>query len=381
VGGVKIGFIGETLKGTSRIVSAAATRGVVFLDEASTANRYAARLKQQGADVVVLLIHEGGRQRPEAGQPADPNGCENFGGSLVPILDRLSQDIQIVVAGHTHVFYNCRIGERLVTSASSFGRMITRFRITVDRSTRAPARVAAVNEIVTRDVAKNPAMTAIIAKYSPLVEERANTIVGSVSGTLVRAADELGESPLGSVIADAQLAAGKKAAGAVVAFMNGGGVRADIVASSPRPGSPPGTVTYRDLFAVQPFNNTLTVVTMTGRTIKQLLEQQFDNPGPGRRNMLQVSSGFSYAYRLNAPAGQHVDAASIRIDDRPVAPADRVRLAASDFLIDGGDAFTVFGTSTNRVAAGSDLEALVAYFAARSPVSPPAGRRVVRLDR
>ncbi|HET9012757.1 MAG TPA: 5'-nucleotidase, partial [Gemmatimonadaceae bacterium] len=118
----------------------------------------------------------------------------------------------------------------------------------------------------------------------------------------------------------------------------------------------------------------------TGRTIKQLLEQQFDNPAAGRRSMLQVSSGFSYAYRLNAPAGQHVDPASIRIDNRPVAPTDRVRVAASDFLVDGGDAFAAFATGTNRVAVGSDLNALVAYFAARSPVSPPIGRRVVQLD-
>src|SRR5262245_22810939 len=117
VAGVKIGFIGETTKGTKEIVPQATNRGVVFLDEASTANRYAARLKQQGADVIVLLIHEGGRQRT-GGEPADPNGCQNFGGSLVPILDKLSKDIQIVVAGHSHVFYNCRIGDRLVTSAS-----------------------------------------------------------------------------------------------------------------------------------------------------------------------------------------------------------------------------------------------------------------------
>jgi 5'-nucleotidase len=381
VGGVKIGFIGETLKGTNQIVSPAANRGVVFLDEASTANRYAARLKRQGADVVALLIHQGGRQHTEKGRALDPNGCENFGGSLMPILDKLSRDIQIVVAGHSHVFYNCHIGDRLVTSASSFGRMITRIQTTVDRSTPGPARITATNQIVTRDVARNPAQTAILAKYSAPVEERASRIVGSVTADLSRAVDQNGESPLGGVIADAQLASeGAKAAGAVVAFMNDGGVRADIVATPPRPGSPPGAVRFRDLFTVQPFSNTLTVVTMSGRTIKRLLEQQFDNPAAGQRKMLQVSSGFSYAYRLSAPAGQHVDAASIRIGNRPVAPTDRVRVAASDFLIDGGDAFTAFAEGTNRVTLGSDLDALVDYFRARSPISPPTERRVVRLD-
>jgi 5'-nucleotidase len=352
---------------------------VVFLDEATTANRYAARLKRLGADVIVLLIHEGGRQRT-GGEPADPNGCQNFGGSLVPILDKLSTDIRIVVAGHTHVFYNCRIGDRVVTSASSYGRMFTRIQITVDRSMPGPLRISATNQIVTRDAPKSPAETAILAKYSPFVEARASKVVGSVTADLSRRVDENGESPLGGLIADAQLAAGAKAAGAAVAFMNDGGVRADIVAAPPRAEVPAGAVTFRDLFAVQPFNNTLTVVTMTGQGIKRLLEQQFDNPGAGQRKMLQVSTGFSYAFRLNAPAGQRVDAASIRIGNRPVAPSDRVRVAASDFLIDGGDAFTAFSDSTNRVAVGSDLDALVAYFMARSPVSPPAGPRVVRLD-
>jgi 5'-nucleotidase len=379
IASVKIGFIGETLKGTSEIVPQVTNRGVVFLDEALTANRYAARLKRLGADVIVLLIHEGGRQHPE-GKNADPNGCENFGGSLVPILDKLSADIRIVVAGHSHVFYNCRIGDRVVTSASSYGRMFTRIQITVDRSTPGPPRISATNQIVTRDVPKNPAQTTVLAKYSPLVEARASKIVGSVTGDLSRRVDESGESPLGRVIADAQLAAGAKAAGAVVAFMNDGGVRAEIVAAPPSGGVPAGAVTYRDLFGVQPFNNTLTVVTMTGQAIKRLLEQQFDNPHAGQRKMLQVSNGFSYAFRLNAPAGQRVDAASIRIGNRPVAPTDRVRVAASDFLIDGGDAFTAFGEHTNRVAVGSDLDALVAYFMARSPVSPPAEPRVLRLD-
>jgi 5'-nucleotidase len=379
-GGVKVGFIGETLKGTKQIVSAAATRGLTFLDEASTANAYAARLKRQGVQAIVLLIHQGGRQTA-AGQE-DPNGCENFSGAIGPIVDRLTKDIPVVISGHSHEFYNCRLGGHLVTSASSFGRMITRVSLTIDRSTDRITSATARNEIVTRDVAKDPAQTRILAKYNPFVADKANTVVGSVTGDLMRAPNAAGESSLGDVIADAQLAATSAAdrGGAVVSFMNRGGIRADLVANVPRATARPGEVTYRDLFDVQPFGNLLAVVTMTGDMIKRLLEQQFEPQLPGENSILQVSSGFTYRYRLTALPGQHVDAESIAIGGRRVAPTDRVRVSASDFLVGGGNAFTVFGEGTNKVVSGTDIDALVGYFKAHSPVAPGPRNRIVRTD-
>lgn len=381
VGGVKIGFIGETLKGTPRIVSAAGTRGLSFLDEAATANMYAARLKRQGVHAIVLLIHQGGRQRPAEGNP-DPNGCANFGGAIDPILEKLSPDIQVVVAGHSHVFYNCRIGNRLVTSAGSYGRMFTRITLDVDTATDRIANASAVNEIVTRDVARNGAQTQIIQKYWSLAEGSANKVVGTVTADLKRAANAAGESAMGDVIADAQLAATSAAAngGAVVAFMNGGGIRADIVARGAGPATSAGTVTYRDLFSVQPFGNVLTVVTMTGDMIKRLLEQQFDNPRPGAASILQVSSGFTYRYRMMAPAGQHVDVDSIMIDGRHLTAADRLRVATLDFLVEGGGGYPALGEGADRLVGIADIDALVAFFKARSPIGPPPQNRIVRID-
>jgi 5'-nucleotidase len=380
IGGVKVGFIGQTLRGTARIIPPAGSRGLTFLDEASTANAHAARLKRQGVHAIVLLIHQGGRQ--VAGErPADPNGCTGFTGGIEPILARLTPDIQVVVSGHTHEFYNCRIGTRLVTAAGSYGRMLTRVNLEIQPSTGRLARATATNRIVTRDVARDPAQTAIIAKYAALVEDTASTVVGSVTADLLRAPNGAGESALGNVIADAQLAAASaRAGGAVVAFMNKGGIRADIVAAPPRAAARPGEVTYRDLHTVQPFGNALTVLTMTGDMIRRALEQQFDNPGPGVNQILQVSSGFTYRYRAAAPAGRRVDAGSIQIDGRAVGPADRVRVAASDFLAAGGDAFSAFAEGTNRVVLTTDIDALVEYFKARSPVSPPPLNRIVRVD-
>jgi 5'-nucleotidase len=376
VGGVKIGFVGETLAGTPQIVSPAGVQALGFLDEARAANASAALLKNQGVNAIVLLIHQGGEQT----DGADPNGCSGFHGDILPIVDRLSADIKVVISGHTHQFYNCTLGGRSVTSASSFGRMITRVNVTIDPRSDSIVGVAARNEVVTRDVAKDTVQTSLIAKYGERARPVANRVVGSVTGDLARAANPAGESRLGDVIADAQLAATSAPAkgGAVVAFMNSGGIRTDLVASHLAGAGRPGEVTYGDLFAVQPFGNAITVLTMTGDAVRRLLEQQFENPAAG--HVLQVSHGFTYRYKLSAPAGRHVDPASIAIDGRVIAPAASVRVAASDFLVAGGDGFTVFSEGRDRLGGDLDIDALAEYFRAHSPVRPGPQDRIVRQD-
>lgn len=371
-GGVRIGFIGATLEGTPRIVSPLGTRGLRFLDVAQAANQHAAALVRRGVRAIVLLVHEGGRQWPAQGD-TDPNGCEGFTGALTPVLEKLSADVSVVVSGHTHQFYNCRIGGRLVTSAGSFGRMFTRIALDVDRGSGRITSASAQNQVATRDVAKDPAQTRILVKYGALAEAKASQVVGSASAALTRVANSAGESALGDVIADAQLAATRapENGGAEVAFMNVGGIRADVGA---------GDVRYRDLFEVQPFGNVLMVVTLTGEQLRRLLEQQFERPSAARGRLLQVSSGFAYSYRAGAPAGQKVDADSIRIAGRRVAPGDRIRVAASDFLANGGESIAVLGEGTDRVVGVADIDALVAYFKARSPVAPGPQDRIIRID-
>jgi 5'-nucleotidase len=379
VGGVKIGFIGATFSGTSQVVPPAVRRDLTFLDEAATANAHAAELKRQGVHAIVLLIHQGLRQ---GGRDWDPNGCAAVSGGLESVVENLTADIPVVISGHSHAFYNCRIGGHLVTSASSYGRMITRVTIDVDSATGRIVRTSATNQIVTRDVAKDPGMSTIIGKYRTLVERTASEVVGSVAGDLVNAPNAAGESPLGNIVADAQLAATSAAdrGGAVVAFMNRGGIRADIIAGPEASDDRPGRVTYGDLYSVQPFGNVLMTFTMSGDMIARLLEQQFDNPRPGAATVLQVSSGFTYRYRSAATAGQRVDAGSIQLNGRRIAPTDRIRVAASDFLLGGGDGFTVFAESTDPLSIVGDIEALVDYFKARSPISPPRENRIVRTD-
>jgi 5'-nucleotidase len=378
IGGVKVGFIGETLKGTPQIVTPTGVVGLQFLDEAATANKYAALLKKQGVRAIVLLIHQGGQQNPGT----DPNGCNNFSGDIVPIVNALSSDIKVVISAHTHQFYNCTINGHLVTSASSFGRVITKVNLTIDSTNDTITSATAVNETVTRDVAKDAAQTAIIDKYKGMSAAIANKVVGSISQDVTRATNAAGESALGDVIADAQLAATSPAnkGGAVVAFMNPGGIRAELTFNQQSGAETPGQVTYSEVFTVQPFANVMTVLTMTGQQIKDLLEQQFDNPTTGQTRFLQVSNGFTYSYKLNAPAGQHVDASSIKINGQVVSPTGTYRVAENNFLATGGDNFTVFTKGTNQLGGDIDIDALVAYFQAKSPIAPGPMNRIVRTD-
>jgi 5'-nucleotidase len=288
----------------------------------------------------------------------------------------------VVISGHTHQFYNCTISGHYVTSASSFGRMITRVNLTIDASDDAIVGVAARNEVVTRDVAKDRAQTRIIDTYGERSAPLANHVVGSVTGGIVRAVNEAGESPLGDVIADAQLASTSATGkgGAVVAFMNRGGIRSDLVAGHQADAEQAGGVTYGQLFGAQPFGNVLWVFTMTGDAIRRLLEQQFDSPEGGTSHVLQVSHGFTYRYQLNAPAGQHVDAASIAINGQPITATASVRVAASDFVASGADGFSVFKEGRDQLGGDVDVDALAAFFRVHSPVRPGAQDRIIRTD-
>ena len=198
-GGIKVGFIGMTLEGTPSIVTPSGVAGLRFLDEAETANKYAAALKAQGVNTIVVLIHEGGLQ---TGGLSD---CTGMSGAIVDLANRMSNDIDVVVSGHTHTFYICTIGTKLVTSASSFGRAVTDIDLTVESTTGEVVTKTAVNTIVPRTIARDPEETAIIEKYRTLAAPLANRVIGSITADITRTANSAGESALGDVIADAQL--------------------------------------------------------------------------------------------------------------------------------------------------------------------------------
>jgi 5'-nucleotidase len=374
VGGVKVAFIGLTLTGTPLIVTPDGVRGLAFDDEATTINKAVHKLqKTQKVHSFVVLIHQGGQQNPPFAKGyQDVNSCENPTGDIFSIVPKLSSDVDVVMSAHTHQPYICRVGGKLVTSAASFGRLITKLDLTFSSATKDITSEQATNVIVTRDVAQDPAQKRIVDKYKALSAPIANRVVGSTTAPITdNDPNPAGESALGDVIADAQLDATSPPSlgGAVVAFMNPGGIRADL---------PAGQITYNDLYTTQPFANTLVVKTLTGAQIKALLEQQFDNPAAGAVRLLQVSRGFSYSYDLTRPAGSRVDAASIKIGGTTIDPAAPYRVTMNSFLATGGDGFTVFNQGTDQLGGAVDIDALEAYFKANSPVPPGPRNRVTK---
>jgi 5'-nucleotidase len=368
-GGVPVAFIGLTLKGTPAIISPSAAAGLRFANEAETINALVPQLRARGIEAIVVLIHEGGYPT------GDYNECPGISGAIVDIVKKLDKAVDLVVSGHTHRAYNCVIDGRLVTSAESFGTLVTRIDVKLDRTTRDVASAKAENLIVRTDaLAPDPAQTELIASYETRVKSLAGRVVGSSTATLSRAPGPNGESVLGDIVADAQLAATRadQDGGARLAFTNPGGVRTDIVRRDD------GSVTYADLFASQPFNNSLVTLTLTGAQIKELLEQQW--LGQQNPRILHVSGNFSYAWDAARPLGDRVDAATIRLDGEPVDPNAQYRVTVNNFLAEGGDSFAVLRQGTERSTGDSDLAALVAWFEANSPISPGPLDRVRRVN-
>jgi 5'-nucleotidase len=367
--GIPVAFVGLALKSTPNIVSPSGVAGLEFRDEAETVNALVPHLRQRGIEAIVVLIHEGGF--PSGGY----NECPGISGPIVDIVGKLDKAVDVIVSGHTHRAYRCVIDGRLVTSADKFGTIVTAIEIELDRNTRDIVSARADNLIVRTDVyAKDPEQTALISAYDELVKPLAERPVGSITASLSRDEGPTGESVLGDIITDAQLAAtrSQQDGEAVVAFTNSGGIRSSV------PKTPDGTVKYADLFAAQPFGNTLVTVTMTGAQIKTLLEQQWLNQPKPR--ILQVSKGFAYTWDDKRQLGDFVAADGITLDDRPIDPAARYRVTVNSFLADGGDGFSVLKEGTNPRIGPFEVPALEAYFKANGPLSPHTPTRIRRSE-
>ncbi|HEX6473283.1 MAG TPA: bifunctional metallophosphatase/5'-nucleotidase [Streptosporangiaceae bacterium] len=394
-----VGFIGEVLQATPTIVTPTGVAGLTFTDEADAANKAARRLARQGVRIPVLVIHQGGFQNPA---PAAPNGCAgNLAGSdIEKIVQRLDPSIKIIVSGHTHAEYRCTITvggvTRLITSAASFGRILSDIKLTVDDRTGTLLAADATNSIVENalnapgpgvvrqdDPSKaDPKVAAIVKQYVDAAAPLANKVIGKIQGDLTRDQTPLGETTLGDVIGDAQLAATADPAkgGAQVAFMNPGGVRADLRASDISSGGEAvGEVTYGEAFTVQPFGNSLVTKTMTGDMVRRVLEQQF--PGCGgqtTQRVLQPSATLRYQSNPNAAtcAGK---VGEIRVNDTVLTPTTSLRVTMNSFLATGGDGFTVFNEGTDALGGAQDIDALADYLTAAGPdgLPVPATDRIV----
>ncbi len=382
VQGVKVGFIGMTLEGTGAIVSQQGVAGLEFADEVETANRYAAELQARGVQTIVVLLHEGGAQ--SGAEAWDVDGCNGLTGPIVGIAEGMSDAIDVVVSGHTHQAYNCLLDGKVVTSASSNGRLATDIDLSIDRRTGDVMDEATTvdNVIVERGVPADPAQTELIARYREALGPIATEVVGETAAALTRAQETLftegdrilvGESALGNVIADAQFAATDDEAGAVAALMNPGGVRADLDA---------GPVTYEEAFTVQPFANNLVTLDLTGAQLQCVLEQQFQlgrTLYPSASLTYQVDRAGTTA-AADPCSGTRVPDGSVAIGGVPVAPAGTYRITVNNFLAGGGDGFSTLTAGTDAVTGPIDLDAFTAYLGAHSPVAVPTDDRIVAIN-
>ncbi len=365
--GIPVAFIGLTLKGTPGLVSPPSIAGLEFRDEAETVNALVPELKALGVEAIVVLIHEGGFPT------GDYNECPGISGPIIDIVQKFDKAVDIVVSGHTHQAYVCEIDGRLVTSADKYGTIVTAIDVKLDPATRDVLSAHADNVIVRTGVlAKDPEQTALLEAYDKVAGPIANRVAGSVTAPLSRMPNDAGESVLGDIIADAQLAATRAEAvgGAAVAFTNPGGIRSDIAKK------PDGAVTYADVFAAQPFRNQLVTMTLTGAQIKTMLEQQWLDPA--RPRILQVSKGFSYSWDGAKPFGERV--VGMSLNGQPVDPATSLRVTVNGFLAVGGDGFTVLKTGTAPRIGIYDVDALYAWIQANSPLSPAAPARITRVN-
>ena len=367
--GIPVAFIGLTLKGTPGIISPVSAAGLEFRDEAETVNALVPELKARGVEAIVVLIHEGGLPT------GDYNECPAISGAIVDIVRKFDRAVDVVISGHTHQAYVCEIDGRLVTSGDKYGTIVTAIDLKLDRATRDVISARADNVIVRTGVyASDPEQTALLEAYDKVAAPLANRRAGTITETLSRTPNETGESALGDIIADAQLAATQTAAsgGAVLAVTNPGGIRTDITRKED------GAVTYADVFASQPFRNQLVTLTLTGGQIKTMLEQQWADPK--RPRILQVSKGFTYTWDGARPTGDHVMADRMSLNGQRIDAAASYRVTVNNYLAVGGDGFTALKDGTAPQFGGYDVDALYAYFQANSPIAPQAAGRISRMN-
>jgi 5'-nucleotidase len=392
--GVPVAFIGMTLKDTPAIVVPTGVAGLEFRDEAATVNALVPKLRAEGIEAIVVLVHEGGVQQ---GPQQDINACEgNLAGSpIARIVGQLDDAVDAVLSGHTHAAYNCRLpnakGRAVpVSSANAFGRVLSDIDLQIDPATRDVVSAQVTNRLVDRSdpsVQPDAALAGIVKGYDALVAPRAAVVIGSISTELPNnASDPACNMPAGALVADAQLAATAAPAfgGASIAFMNRGGVRTPGFTYKQRAGEGDGNVTFGEAFTAQPFGNSLVTMTLSAQDLKDALEQQFAGCRgqlPGATRLMLPSAGFKYRWDGSKACDARIHSVTLTRDGRTetlvdasgkvLEPAREYRVTVNSFLASGGDGFSTFLKGKAPLGGALDIDALVDYMARfKAPHAP-----------
>jgi 5'-nucleotidase len=351
VKGVRIGLIGAVLKDTPSVAVASAIKGLSFLDEAESINKVLPEMRAAGAQVFVVLIHEGGH----TGEAFDKVNCDGLEGPIVGIVKKLDPAIRLVITGHSHKGYLCKVDGRVVTQADAMGHLLSRIRMRVDPATGKVEDIDVRNVVMAPNAfTPDPELAAYLKDVRARSQAELAKPIARLKSGLARKENDNGESPVGDLIADAIVAATRNQ-GVQVGFMNPGGIRKDLEVGEG------GVVSFGQAQAVLPFGNTLVVMDLTGAQLRDVLEQQWRREG-SHGYMLQVSRGLSYEWDSTRPVGQRVVPGSLKVDGKPVEDGKTYRVVANNFLADGGDNFPALAKGTKRFDTGMrDLDALVAH--------------------
>lgn len=381
LGSVRVAFVGADLRGVPDIVMASGVRGLYFEDEAIAINRVIPEIRAQGVETIVALIHQGADYHAASGAVSEPDyACPGFAGPIVDIVKHLDKSVGVVMSAHTHEAYTCKVDGRLVTQAGSYGALVSEIRLRIDRHSGALIDASATNHVVDQQgFQPDAAMQAYVADVSASSKTISQQRIGQLPATLERYAAEQsgkGDSALGNLIADGMLDFARQAGAADMAFMNSGGLRANLP-SGPVTTSPQD-ITLGDLYAVQPFGNDVVVLSLSGAQILAMLNQQTQQ-GNKPPHLLQVSRGLSYRWNPAAPAGAR--ASDVRLDGEPLQPQRNYRVVTNSFIAEGGDGLRSFTAGTERQTIGPDIDATRRYLTERSrPLPAYSSEGRIRLE-
>jgi len=351
VGGVKVAFVGAITRDTPSVVVPRSIQGLRFADEANTLNALIPQLRAQGAQLLVAVMHEGATHQGAANDPS--YACPGLQGRGVDIAKRLDPAYALIISGHTHQAYTCKINGRLLVQAGSYGGWVTESRLKLDATHQVISAEAVNHPVLQSAYAPNPAFVALVQRAADLTAAVRNKPVAQLSQGAVRGAKApFGDSTMGNLIADSQLAYAKKRGQADLALMNPGGIRADLVVEADRP------VTMSDLFAIQPFANELVVMTLSGAQLRELLQRQLPK-GDAPPRFLQVSSSLRYRWQIGPEGVAQLQ--DVKIDGQPLDEAKAYRLVVNNFMADGGDGHSVLRQGRDRVSLGVDIDAMAEW--------------------
>lgn len=398
--GIRVGIIGAVTRSTPSIVVPSGVAGLRFIDEAEAVNRAARHLRAQGVKAIVAVFHEGGELgTPQQRGDWNDTRCPDAHGPIFEIAKRLSPDVGVIFSAHTHQGYRCEVDGRVIIQGTSYGRGISVVDVALDPATRrfVPALTRSINlpvlnertdpalrerlaaalpapyGEVLRSTRPDAAVAAQVARYTAMAAPRAARPVGQIGGSFLRGGSRT-DSAAGRLVADAQLAATRdaQAGAAQIAFTNPGGIRSDLECL----GTPPCTVTFGQVFTMQPFGNSLMVMSLSGAQIKALLESQ-QKPSATEPTFLQPSEGLTYTWQADAPAGERVQ--DLRLNGQTLEPTQTYRVTVNNFLAEGGDGFVLLKEGSQRLGGAQDVDALVAYLGKSPPREPSAQARVSRV--